>query len=370
MGHEVYACEWSADAAAKDVAHVFEPIDLKDRKKVLEFAERHSVDGVLSAADIGVPAAAYVAERLGLRFHPLELALDATNKYRMRRRSRDAGVPGPRFRLVETFEAARDAGKDLSYPLIIKPVDNWSSRGVRTVNEEGQLEKAFLDSLEHSFSKQLLLEEFMSGTEGSVEALVQNGRVFIMGVCDKVKSELPFRYDLQLNYPGRYTENQWTAIKDFIEGLVRGYGIENGIIHVEIMVQDDSVRLIEFALRGCGSNVISHLIPATTSFDVIEYLINSALGVDGRIEFPESKAGILKFIMLKPGRLKSLKGVEKVRESVGIVDFNIEKKGGEVIDIVRDGRSRPGYCIAAGETLTAVENMIASALEKLEIEYY
>lgn len=370
LGCKVYSCEWSPTAPGRVYADVFEPIDLKDKEKVLEFAREHQVEGVMSAADLGVPTAAYVAENMGLPFHNYELTLNATNKYRMRKKAAETGVPGPQFRLALNVDEAKKAAQEIGYPVIIKPTDNWSSRGVSTLNDDIELENAFQNSIESSFSSQVLIEELMRGTEGSVEALVKDGKAYIMGVCDKEKSPLPYRYDLQLNYPGRYTENQYQLINEFIDKLVSGYGIKEGIIHVEIMVGPDSVRLIEFGLRGCGSNVISHLIPNIIGFDVIAYLVKKALGLKEEIEFTENKGGILKFIMLQQGKIKSMEGLQEVKASEGVMDFHIEKQVGDNVEFSKDGRSRPGYIIGIGETLEKAENLITLALNKLQITYY
>lgn len=370
LGCKVYSCEWSPTAPGRVFADVFEPVDLKDKEAVLEFAQKHQVEGVMSAADLGVPTAAYVAEHMGLPFHDYELTLNATNKYRMRKTAAENGVPGPQFRLALTLDEAKQAANEIGYPVIIKPTDNWSSRGVAMLNNQAELEEVFQSSLESSFSKQVLIEELMTGTEGSVEALVKDGKAYIMGICDKEKSALPYRYDLQLNYPGRYSASQYERINEFIDRLVKGYGIKEGIIHVEIMVGADDVRLIEFGLRGCGSNVISHLIPNIIGFDVIAYLVKRALGIEAEIAFIENKGGILKFIMLQHGKIKTIEGLEEVKASEGVMDFHIEKQAGDDVEFARDGRSRPGYIIGIGETLEKAENLITLALDKLKISYY
>ena len=54
---------------------------------------------------------------------------------------RDAGIDGPRFTLVEE-DFNKEVVKDFEYPLIIKPVDLSSSRGVMKINSEVELEEA------------------------------------------------------------------------------------------------------------------------------------------------------------------------------------------------------------------------------------
>ena len=368
MGLLVYATDWSADAPGAELADVFEAINLKDKEGTLAFAQKHAIEAVFTSADIGVPTAAFVAAKMGLPYHSEALALNSTHKHAMRRQARESGLGIPAFSQVANPEEAQDAAQNMGFPLVVKPVDSQSSRGVSVVQTANDLDQAFQQALQASHSGNVLLEEFMNGTEGSVEALVQGGKAYILGICDKEKSALPFRYDLQLNYPGSYPHEQFTAIRAFVDKLVSGFEIKQGIIHIEIMVNDNDIRLIEFAVRGCGSKVITHLMPAMNGFDVMQWALASALGVDLPIVLNPAGCGMLKFIMLPQGRLAKLRGVENMRSSPGILDADIERKEGDIIGVVADGRSRPGYLLAVGSDREDLQHNVDNALSKLEVE--
>src|SRR5262249_11377406 len=110
LGLETWVTDWSASAPGRAHADHFEPIDLKDKAATLALARRARVDAVMTAADIGVPTAAYVADELGLPGCDPELALAATNKFAMRRRSERAGIPVPRYRRVTSVGDAHAIG--------------------------------------------------------------------------------------------------------------------------------------------------------------------------------------------------------------------------------------------------------------------
>jgi biotin carboxylase len=369
LGCEVFATDWSKDAPGACHADVFEPIDLKDVEATVRFAEHNRVNAVLTAADIGVPTAAEVAARLGLRFHSRELATQATDKSAMRAAAQRAGIGGPRFLIANSPAEAWRHAESIGFPLIVKPADNCSSRGVTCVADRAALPAAVDEAFAASRARRVLFEEFMRGVEGSVEALVVDGQPVILGVCDKVKSPLPHRYDLQLIYPGNYSPGQLARIHELIARLVRGLDIRHGILHVEIMVGEYDARLIEFALRGCGSNVITHLIPAMTGVDVVKHLIEEAFGLENAVHPDQSRHGILKFIMLPHGRLQSIAGLDELRATPGVVDADLERRAGDVIGEIRDGRSRPGHVIAVGASRAEVESIAAAAIAKLRLEY-
>ena len=370
LGLQTYVTDWSNDPEGKQYAHSFAQIDLKDKEQTLAYARKNDIEAVFTAADIGVPTAAYVAEELSLPYHSQSLAKEATNKYFMRKKAKDIGLSVPRFVLVKSLDEAVSNAVKIGFPLIIKPIDNFSSRGVRVLNNTDELKEHFLESINASFSKEVLLEELMIDTEASVEVIVQNGQPIILGVCDKVKSPLPYRFDLQLNYPGSFLKEQYELIHQFIKLLVKGFGIKQGIIHVEVMVDKNSVKLIEFALRGCGTKIVTHLLPEMLNFNVMEYLIYSAFGIQKNINVQNKYSGILKFLMLENKKIKTISGLDDVLNSKGIIDFKIERKVGEHVGEVKDGRSRPGYVLAVGSDNAEATKLIQNALSKLRIDYF
>lgn len=369
LGFTVFATDWSADAEGREIPHFFAPIDLRDKEATLAYARQHEVNAIFTSADIGVQTAAYVAKNMGLPCYSEELAYCATNKFAMREKAKAIGLGIPKYTLVQTIEEAINAAALIEYPLIIKPVDNFSSKGICVVYNQLELEQQFPKSMEASFVKRVLVEEFMQGDEGSVEALVRDGVVHIMGVCKKQKSPLPYRYDVLLEYPGHYSVVQQNLIKQFVDDLVTGFEIKNGIIHVEIMVAND-IKLIEFAIRGCGSLVTTHLMPALTHYDVMDYLLWNAFGISKPIQFSSSlDYGVLKFIMLPKGELKCITGKANVQAIPGILAFDIERKSGDIITEVLDGRSRPGYLLAHASSKDLLKNIVDDALSKYTVEY-
>jgi phosphoribosylamine-glycine ligase len=369
LGLITYVTDWSTDAVGRVHADVFSPIDLKDKESTLEFALKNNVDAIYTSADIGVKTAAYVADKMNLKYHSLELALNATNKRSMRQKAESIGLNIPSYFSTDNFEEAKKKAKEFGYPIIIKPVDNFSSRGVSVLNNEEELNNAFKESLNASYEGKILIEEFMQGTESSVESLVKDGKAYIMSFCDKIKSELPYRYDLQLNYPGDFSKEQVQNIYKFIDDLVKGFEIQNGIIHVEIMVKDASVKLIEFAIRGCGSEVITHLMPSMLEFDVLKYLILDSLDVKQEIHFETKKFGVLRFIMLAPGKINKVEGKDKVKSIEGVLDFDIELSKGDEITEIKDGRSRPGYLLAVGDDKLEIDRIIDKVKNSFSVEY-
>jgi biotin carboxylase len=368
LGIETWATDWSPAAIGRDEADHFEPIDLKDADATLALARRAAIDGVMTAADVGVPTAALVAEELGLPGPGVRLALDATDKVRMRERAVAAGLNCPRFRRVRS--AAEAAEWSRAFPVIVKPVDNCSSRGVSVVADAAALPSLVRDAIDHSRAGDAIVEEFLSGTEGSVEAFVQQGDVTLLGFCDKTKSPLPARYDLELRYPGVFAPGVADGIEDLVMRLVRGFGVRDAILHVEfLVVADGRVFLVEFAIRGCGTKVISHLLPRLTRADIVRAVVRQALGVPTRIDIARGRHGALHFLMFPTGRVRAVHGLDEAAGMPGVIDVCIERAAGDTIEVVRDGRSRPGHVLVEGSSREEVQAILRAVRAAIRVEY-
>jgi len=371
LGLDTWVTDWSPDALARHEADHFEPIDLKDREGTLALASRARVDGVLTAADIGVPTAAYVAERLGLPGQSVDVADLATNKFKMRERCRAAGIACPWYRLVESaVEACQFTTAD-RLPVIVKPVDNCSSRGVRWVNRPNEIASAVEAALEASLSQRALVEQFLVGVEGSIEAIVQDGVAIVLGICDKTKSPLPDRYDLELRYPGAHAPNAGRDLDALAQRIADAFGIRNAILHIEFLVSHDTgaVYLIEFAVRGCGSKVVTHLMPAMTGVDVPAVVIRQALGLRSHVAPTHGRHGALHFLLFPPGRVTAVHGIAEARALPGVIDACVETEPGERIGAVHDGRSRPGHVLVYGSDRADVQRLIGEVRRRIRLDY-
>src|SRR5580692_9843839 len=91
---------------ATDRCHVLEnpwgddAIALADGLDALD--RRGPFDGILAVGDQPALIAAQAAERLGLHFSPPDAVAAAKDKFLSRQKLRDAGLPVPRFELLDT----------------------------------------------------------------------------------------------------------------------------------------------------------------------------------------------------------------------------------------------------------------------------
>lgn len=369
MGLRVCATDWSDTPEGIKYVDVFKSISVRDRAQSLSFAIENKVDAIFTNSDVAVPTAAYIAELLGLPCYTQRQAEVATNKYQMRNFIKSVGLQVPEYYLCHSQDELLEKYRLLNKKAIVKPVDNCGSRGVYIVENETELQSVSQDVFDNSFSGEILLEEFMKGEESSVEVLVENKKIAILGWCRKIKSPEPYRYDMQLDYFPNASKEENQQVLEMVDTLVTGLEYKNGIMHIEFMWTSTGLKIIEFALRGCGSNVITHLMPKLRGFDIMQYLIKKSLGEDMPIQLTKNLFGTLRFIIPHEGVVKSITGIEQVINVEGLIDFHTDLKKGYKIDTIKNGRLRPGYYIISGDSQEMVTNRISQIEGLLQIEY-
>ena len=370
MGLFVIATDWNDNPEGGKYANLFKCISVRDKEESLRLAIENKIDAVFTSTDVGVPTAAYIAEKLNLPGITTEQAELSTNKYVMRNKLKEIGLKIPLYRLCKNQEELLKAYNGFPAKSIVKPTDNCGSRGVSIVNAKEDLLAVSKEAFDNSFSGTILLEELMEGTESSVEVLVDNSTPIILGWCKKIKSPFPYRVDMQLDYFPDRTVEEKMAVEGMVCQLVKGINLTNGIMHIEFIWTSEGVKIIEFALRGCGGNVITKLMPVLRNFDIKKYLLSKALGINLPVTLKPSRYGTLKFITPVPGRVKQVVGMDDIVKKDYVVDFHTELQTGYIVEPIKNTSKRPAHVIVVGDSREDVYRKLENVIGTLKIEYY
>lgn len=352
MGYRVLVTDVYAGRPAYAIADRHEVVDITDLEGTLKVAEAHAVDGIVSdTTDFGVRTAAYVAERLGLPGLGFTTALNCTHKGRLRRLAEAAGVPVPPFRLVTSEDALSDVDGALRYPLVVKPVDNQSGRGVSVVEGPEQLRAAFARARGFTREGTVLVEERLQGTEIIVDGFVADGTVHVLGISEKVPDPDAPTVAMRITYSPERPPSVTEAIVDTNRRTLAALGLGFGVFHAEYFVDGDRVVPVDVAARGGGVHIYTHLIPRISGVEVGRCTIDAAMGrpVSVRPRFPPM-AGNIEFLRLPAGILQRIDGFDEARSLPGVVVVHLNVTPGSAVatPVVKD--DRPGHIVTVGST--------------------
>lgn len=278
MGLYTICFAWADGAICKDIVDEFYPISIVEKEEILKICQQKHIDGICTiASDVAAPTVAYVANAMRLVGNDYESAIKANNKGLMREAFIKGRVPCPWFKKISSYSEL-DV-ENLKYPIIVKPVDRSGSRGVTKIEDVEQLKKAVETALKDSFSKQVMVEQFIEGREISVEFISYHGVHYPLQITDKVTTGAPHFVELEHHQPSTLPAELQSKIYSITKEAIDSLGLTNGATHTEYKITEDGdIYIIELGGRMGGDFIGSDLVQLSTGYDFLKGVIEVALG--------------------------------------------------------------------------------------------
>ncbi|MBR2902318.1 MAG: ATP-grasp domain-containing protein [Clostridia bacterium] len=340
----------NANALARPYADLFYQIPLFDIDAVKEVAVKEEVDFLITCcADQVLLVVAQVSEMLGLPCYiSYQTAQDVSDKKYMKRIFWENNIPTSRY--IELTELEWDKIHRLQYPLVVKPTDAYSSRGVRKAKDDATLQEYFREAKEISRAGTVIVEEFCHGQEISVDVYVEEGKAHILCVSNSEKIEDDDRFVIfRGRYPVNATAQTMEQIQLVAQQIADAFGIKNAPMLIQMIDRGDSVSVLEFCART-GGNMKYLLIKRACGFDVIKAVIDLTLGLKPHVELrgPENKYIVNDFIYCNPGVFDHLEGFEELVKQGILSDYRPLRPQG-----FKSGGARSSSDRVAGFTVQA-----------------
>ena len=328
--------------------------DFSDLYSIRKFGEAIKPDAVISdECDYSFFTQAYLANLFNLPGPNIQEAQISCNKLLQRKLGKSKGIKQPKFLLVKSPNELRYASDYIGFPLIIKPIDNRGSFGVKKVLNKNELHQAFFDSLQYCKSKLLLVEEFIEGLEITIDGFCFNNNGCVSLTCGSKRKEvdgLPVATDII--YPAEINPILRKDIMLLNESINNKLGYQFGMTHSEyILNANNDLFLIESANRGGGCYTSQFIVQECSGIDIVQRYVDSALGLE--IKSPtkiESNSVLLKFFQLKKGQLKKIKISNKIKNDNRVLSYRVNVNKNEFIERIDSDASRHGFIIVKGST--------------------
>ena len=377
-GWRVVAVDGDPSAVGFEVADVSEPTDFNDVEAVVDIGRRHAVDAVVAvSSDRAVPIAAAVAERLGLPGIGVETACRMTDKAAMRLQLREHGVPQPDFAVVSDLEGALRELDRLGYPAVLKPVDSGGQRGVCVLETPSDLSERFPQTLAYSASNRAIVEQYVEGSELNGIVVVRRGEPRLVTLSDRLRPPgRGFGVGWIHLYPSQLAAEALAAAETIALAAVRALGLKDGIAFPQLLVTGDGdVLVVEVAAR-IPAGQMADLVRLGVGIDLVDIALRQAIGeeipnelVDRRFQRPLA----IRFLTASPGVLPTgqvhgVEGLDRVRNSPGVLDAGLYIQLGETIAPVEVDADRRGYIIATADNPPAALELADLAARELRVD--
>ena len=253
-----------------------------DKEKVCELAKQRKAELVISTCiDQANVTCCYVAEKLGLpKPYSYEVSLNVTDKVRMKQIMIDNQIPTSRHYTISSFDEY-DPDR-LRFPIIVKPADCNSSKGVRRIEKDDtDAEKYIKDALTLSRNGEAVVEEFIVGREIGADCMIVNHQAHVVMTRERRKINNNNTDAIQQIYgsfwPADLTEKHIEQLREIAEKIAWAFHLDNTPLMMQMILADDEFNVIEFGARiGGGDNY--QIIEELTGYDIIQNAIRSFLG--------------------------------------------------------------------------------------------
>ena len=347
MGIYTIVTDYDPNAFAKKYADKAENVNAIDVDGLVNLARREKIDGVVvGVAEALLPTYCELCKRLGF---PAYSTADVFNvmirKDYFKKKCIEYGVPTIREYDPENID-------NITYPVIVKPVDSCSSKGIRVCQNRKELETAIDYALEFSRVKKILIEEYMNGDEVISYYVMQDGNPIFVGMCDrythKEKKDL-VQLPVSYIFPSKHINSYMKFSDKAVKNMIRGLGLKNGSIFFQCFVDSNGiVRMYEPGYRLNGAQ--EHLIVSRVSgIDAKEMYIQYALtGKVANVDLeplsnPKPSEICCKLSPLEMvGKIKKIIGIEKIRNYSDVVSVNPSYNDGD--DVTGEGTLKQIVC--------------------------
>ena len=348
-GYYVLLIDYYDNPPAKCFSDKHVKASILKREAVLNIARRERADIVIAACiDQALPIMAYVSNKLSLPCHlSYSQAMKITNKEQMKRTFSLFEVPTSKFLILEKNNLANMEG--LTFPLVIKPLDANSSKGVTKLHDRSKIEQAIEYATSVSRSNKFIIEEYANGKEYSADVVIKDKKAHIIMITENIKSKIdPEHFTItQSLFSLKIQKKYEFALKEIAEKIAKSFCLNNITLLIQAIIRNEVVSVIEFSARiGGGSK--HHFIKRLTGFDMLDFYLSPLLQKDisyapGDIGF---KYGSVNYIYSQNCTFNKLDGADELKKTGIIADYFSYKTPGMYITSHTTSSDRPaGYLI-------------------------
>lgn len=294
--------------------NTLDPIKMKE-----SLPKEVSANGVLCWDEIRIIPSAKLAQSLNLPGGEVESIISCRDKYTTRSLLDKLQVPQAISVLTISLEEAKQAANKIGYPVIVKPRAMAASYGVSKVDNELQLEESYKsaakatedneayvgeayqnakqsdsNAAEHYYRKGVLIEEYLEGSEVSVDSVCVNGKLTPMFLARKLTGFYPYFEEV-----GHVVNSKDPLLKDkdflnVLEQAHKAVGFKSGITHTELKLTEEGPKIIEINAR-LGGDLIPYVGQIASNIDLGKVVVDATCGIPVSITEVEENISAIRF---------------------------------------------------------------------------
>jgi phosphoribosylaminoimidazole carboxylase (NCAIR synthetase) len=332
-------------------------------KAILALSERiGKIDRCFGAYEQLQEPLAKVREKLGIPGLSSEAAANFRDKGRMKDALRKAGIPVARHVVATRERQLHDFVTDVGFPIVVKPPSGAGAIATHRVANQTSLDE-LLSSQTPTESSPWLAEEFLKGTEHSMETVSINGQAVWHSLTRYEPSPLEVLEHPWIQWcvvlPREIDDPSFDDARKVVADALKVLGMQTGVSHSEWFRREDgSVAISEIAARPPGAQITT-LVSRAHDIDFVKAW--ARLMIFGAFDVPARKfaVGAAYLRGQGSGHVRGVYGLDIVEREFGalICDFRLPYPG----QTPSGSYEGEGYILLRHRDT----NMVVSALRRL-----
>lgn len=329
---------------SKQIADEVAMISTDALEGLANLVESKKIDGVFCGpSEFNLNNVINLCKKVGLPCYATPEQWDiCSNKEKFKSFCRKNGVPTAKEYNITRFET-EGLDNEIDYPLIVKPVDGCSSKGISICNNRLEVLKAYEYALLASSCKKAIIEQYIDngGSIFSFRYILDEGKyypylTFDTYIADPVKKQClisAFTY-----FPSNFTELFLAELDKNVQKMFADMGLKNGVAFIQAIPYKGKIYCHEMGYRISGGMIYKITEPLMGINDM-KMMLRYALGEKivteeelNRISLKQDGVVMAQLMVpLECGTIQSVKGLDEILSLQNIVDFLQYYKVGDTI---------------------------------------
>lgn len=279
-GVQIGVADYNKNTYVKSIADYAHEVSAYDDRAIIALVKSEKYDGIITAFNerLGNQAIS-LGKQLGMPvpFTEEQFKMCIDKKY-FKRVCMKYGVPTPHEYQMDSVKNIYS--DEITYPVIVKPVDGASSVGISVCYNPEELERGYKTAIEKSKSGHAIVEQYIDfDDEVNLTYLAQNGDIQLSTIHDRyfnMSQEGAMRVPDLCIYPSRYTDLYLREYNDIVINMLKGIGIKDGSLFMQAIVKDGKIYIYETGMRLCASKAYQ-IMEYENGYNTLEHLMAYAL---------------------------------------------------------------------------------------------
>lgn len=370
-GHETILVDYFENPPAKNFADKHIIASTLDIDRVEQIALEEKVNLVCTACtDQALLTVTCVSEKLGLPCYiSYKTGLEVTNKSYMKKVLMANNIPTSKYTILDKDDESQI--NSFSFPLVVKPVDCNSSKGVKRIENMEEFHKYTLEAINFSRTKTAIIEEFIEGREISADFYIDHGKAKFLSATSSLKIANRKSFTILCSDYPTVSKTEQDSLIQIATDIAKAFSLDNTPLLVQLIGNNQGMKVLEFSARmGGGSKY--RLIQVLSGVNIMSVYVDRILGGYPSVN-PQKQVEFCRMVYLycTPGTFDHVEGLGDLKTK-GVIDeyFMYKTKGMEIHGAETSGDRPAGYLCTAitKEELNEKISLVDRTLKVLSTE--